>query len=92
MPKSTIKFTEAKQYTTKSGLTGQVVTATAPNVTKRTKCDSDGKTIAFTFKNKKGDFASWILYGADSVKDELPDTTIQQILSTVRLVDVAPSS
>ncbi|WP_327276520.1 hypothetical protein OG609_35245 [Streptomyces sp. NBC_01224] len=91
MPQSTIKFTPAKQYTTKSGLTGQVVTATAPNVTKRKKCDSDGKTIAFTFKNKKGDFASWVLYGADSVKDELPDTTIQQILSTVRLVDVAPS-
>ncbi|MFD7495323.1 hypothetical protein ACFV8T_23335 [Streptomyces sp. NPDC059832] len=88
MPESTIKFTEAKQYTTKSGLTGQVVTATAPNVTKRKKCDSDGKTIAFTFKNKNGEFASWVLYGADSVKDELPDTTIQKILSTVRLVDV----
>ncbi|MFJ9682159.1 hypothetical protein ACIRP2_29525 [Streptomyces sp. NPDC101194] len=92
MPKSTIKLTEAKQYTTKSGLTGQVVTATAPNVTKRKKCDSDGKTIAFTFKNKKGEFASWVLYGAHDVKDELPDTTIQQILSTVRLVDVAPPS
>ncbi|WP_326764324.1 hypothetical protein OG978_06810 [Streptomyces sp. NBC_01591] len=91
MPQSTIKFTDAKQYTTKSGLTGQVVTATAPNVTKRKKCDSDGKTIAFTFKNKKGEFASWVLYGADSVKDELPDTTIQQILSTVRLVDVVKS-
>ncbi|MCX4798778.1 MULTISPECIES: hypothetical protein [unclassified Streptomyces] len=91
MPKSTIKFTEAKQYTTKSGLTGQVVTATAPNVTKRKKCDSDGKTIAFTFKNKEGDFASWILYAAHNVKDELPDTTIQKILSTVRLVDVTPS-
>ncbi|MFE6668547.1 hypothetical protein ACFVFH_33925 [Streptomyces sp. NPDC057697] len=88
MPQSTIKFTEAKQYTTKSGLTGQVVTATAPNVTKRKKCDSDGKTIAFTFKNKKGEFASWVLYGAASVKDELPDSTIQKILSTVRLVDV----
>ncbi|MEU9460821.1 hypothetical protein ACFVZJ_20535 [Streptomyces sp. NPDC058322] len=91
MPQSTIKFTDAKQYTTKSGLTGQVVTATAPNVTKKEKCDSDGKAIAFTFKNKKGEFASWVLYGADSVKDELPDTTIQKILSTVRLVDVTPA-
>ncbi|MET9922126.1 hypothetical protein ABZZ04_34415 [Streptomyces sp. NPDC006435] len=92
MPQSTIKFTPAKQFTTKSGLTGQVVTATAPNVTKRKKCDSDGKAIAFTFKNKKGEFASWVLYGADSVKDELPDETIQKILSTVRLVEVAPES
>ncbi|MEV6164533.1 hypothetical protein AB0L71_21885 [Streptomyces sp. NPDC052052] len=92
MPQSIIKFTEAKQYTTTSGLTGQVVTATAPNVTKRKKCDSDGKTIAFTFKNKKDEFASWILYAADNVKDELPDATIQKILSTVRLVDVDSSS
>ncbi|MFF9350355.1 hypothetical protein [Streptomyces sp. NPDC014734] len=92
MPESTIKFTPAKQYTTKSGLTGQVVTATAPNVTKRKKCDSDGKAIAFSFKNKKGEFASWVLYGAAGVKGELPEATIEKILSTVRLVDVAPSS
>ncbi|MFB7918779.1 hypothetical protein [Streptomyces sp. NPDC056061] len=92
MPQSTITFTPAKQYTTKSGLTGQVVTAAAPNVTKRKKCETDGKTIAFTFKNKKGEFASWVLYGAAGVKDELPDATIEKILSTVRLVDVAPSS
>ncbi|MFJ6015721.1 hypothetical protein [Streptomyces sp. NPDC092952] len=91
MPQSTIKFTEAKQYTTKSGLTGQVVTATAPNVKKVKKCDSDGKAIAFTFKNKENEFASWVLYGAAGVKDELPDSTIQQILSTVRLVDVVKS-
>ncbi|MFE7427427.1 hypothetical protein [Streptomyces sp. NPDC057545] len=92
MPQSTIKFTPARQYTTKSGLTGQVVTATAPGVTKRQKCDSDGKTIAFTFKNKNGEFASWVLYAAANVPDELPDTTIEKILSTVRLTDVAPSS
>ncbi|MFF1834521.1 hypothetical protein ACFVXE_10005 [Streptomyces sp. NPDC058231] len=91
MPQKIIKISEAKKYTTRSGLTGSVVTATAPNVTKRKKCDSDGKSIAFTFKNKNGDFASWILYGADSVKDELPDATIQKILSTVRLTDVTPS-
>ncbi|MEU3656711.1 hypothetical protein AB0E67_28655 [Streptomyces sp. NPDC032161] len=92
MPQSTIKFTPARQYTTKSGLTGQVVTATAPGVTKRRKCDSDGKTIAFTFKNKNGEFASWVLYAADNVQGELPDATIEKILSTVRLTDVAPSS
>ncbi|MFE7466105.1 hypothetical protein ACFU6R_18645 [Streptomyces sp. NPDC057499] len=91
MPESTIKFTEAKSYTTKSGLTGQVVTATAPNVKKKEKCSSDGKSIAFTFKNKDNEFASWVLYGADNIKDEFPDATIQQILSTVRLVDVVKS-
>ncbi|MFD4779102.1 hypothetical protein ACFWNU_35380, partial [Streptomyces sp. NPDC058427] len=91
MPKSTIKISKAKQYTTKSGLTGSLVTAKAPNVTKKKKCDTDGKTIAFTFKNTSGAFSSWVLYAADNVPDELPDTTIQKILSTVRLVKITES-
>ncbi|MFF5920210.1 hypothetical protein ACFY8C_18000 [Streptomyces flavochromogenes] len=85
MPQSTIKITKPVPYTTKSGLTGHMATATAPGVKKRNKCESDGKSIAFTFKNAKGDFSTWVLYGADGVKDELPDATIKQILSTVRL-------
>lgn len=64
MPKKTIKISKAKQYTTTSGLTGSLVTATAPNVTKKKKCDSDGKTYAFTFKNSSGAFSSWVLYAA----------------------------
>ncbi|MFF0474607.1 hypothetical protein [Streptomyces sp. NPDC004284] len=89
MPQSTIKITKPVPYTTKSGLTGSLATATAPGVKKRNKCESDGKSYAFTFKNAAGDFSTWVLYGADGVKDELPDATIRQILSTVRL---APSS
>ncbi|AJF64005.1 hypothetical protein [Streptomyces vietnamensis] len=88
MPQSTIKITKPVPYTTKSGLTGSMATATAPNVKKRNKCETDGKSIAFSFKNAAGDFSTWVLYGADGVKDELPDATIRQILSTVRL---APS-
>ncbi|WP_328899107.1 MULTISPECIES: hypothetical protein [unclassified Streptomyces] len=88
MPKKTIKISKAKQYTTKSGLSGSLVTATAPNVTKRSKCSSDGKSYAFTFKNKKNEFASWVLYAAAGVDDELPNATIEKILSTVRLVPV----
>ncbi|WNI26027.1 hypothetical protein [Streptomyces sp. ITFR-16] len=91
MPKSTIKISKAQQYTTQSGLTGQLVTATAPNVTKKKKCDSDGKTFAFTFKNSNGAFSSWVLYAAAGVKDELPDATIKKILSTVRLVKITES-
>ncbi|MET9433101.1 hypothetical protein [Streptomyces sp. NPDC006551] len=89
MPKGTIKISKAVPYTTKSGLVGSVSTATAPGIKKRNKCESDGKSIAFSFKNAQGDFSSWVLYAADGVKEELPDATIQQILSTVRL---APSS
>ncbi|MFF4170692.1 hypothetical protein [Streptomyces sp. NPDC001744] len=87
MPKNTIKITKAVPYTTASGLTGSVSTATAPNVKKRNKCESDGKAIAFSFKNAKGDFSTWILNAADGVGDELPDATIQKILSTVRLAE-----
>ncbi|MET9678237.1 hypothetical protein ABZY68_34885 [Streptomyces sp. NPDC006482] len=85
MPKDTIKITKPVPYTTASGLTGSMATATAPGVKKRNKCESDGKSIAFTFKNAQGDFTTWVLYGADGVKDELPDATIKKILSTVRL-------
>ncbi|MEV8585347.1 hypothetical protein [Streptomyces sp. NPDC051180] len=85
MPQNTIKITKAVPYTTKSGLVGSLSTATAPNVKKRNKCETDGKAFAFTFKNAAGDFTTWVLYGADGVKDELPDATIRQILSTVRL-------
>lgn len=91
MSKKTIKISKAKQYTTKSGLTGSLVTATAPNVTKKKKCDSDGKTIAFTFKNSSGAFSSWVLYAAAGVEGELPDATVQKILSTVRLVKITES-
>ncbi|MGW8761401.1 hypothetical protein ACWGN5_02745 [Streptomyces sp. NPDC055815] len=89
MPQSTIKITKPVPYTTKSGLTGSMATAMAPGVKKRNKCETDGKSIAFSFKNAAGDFSTWVLYGADGVKDELPDATIRQILSTVRL---APSA
>ncbi|MFF1921167.1 hypothetical protein ACFVW8_11420 [Streptomyces sp. NPDC058221] len=91
MPKSTIKIGKPKAYTTKSGLTGSVAISKAPNVTKKKKCDSDGKAIAFTFKNSSGAYASWVLYAAANVPDELPDATIQKILSTVRLAEITKS-
>lgn len=84
-PKGTVKVEKAKPYTTKSGLVGSVSTATAVGVKKRTRCDTDGKSIAFTFKDDKGEFKSWVLYGTKGNPDELADATIQQILSTVRL-------
>ncbi|MFJ8584079.1 hypothetical protein ACIRD2_05405 [Streptomyces sp. NPDC093595] len=83
--KQHIKVSPAKPYTSASGLTGHIATATATGAPKPYKCSTDGKSIAFSFKNKKGDFATWVLFGADGVKDELPDATIQKILSTVRL-------
>ncbi|WP_329035277.1 hypothetical protein OHT61_04640 [Streptomyces sp. NBC_00178] len=90
-PKNKVKIGEPKPYTTKSGLSGSVATATATGLANKDKCDTDGKSIAFTFKNAKDEFASWILYANAGVDDELPDATIQKILSTVRLTEDAGS-
>ncbi|MCX4824829.1 hypothetical protein OG883_34250 [Streptomyces sp. NBC_01142] len=86
-PKGTVKITKAQPYTTKSGLQGSVATATALGVKKEDKCSTDGKSIAFSFKNPEGDFKSWVLYANTGIKDELPDATIQKILGTVRLAE-----
>ncbi|MET9802896.1 hypothetical protein [Streptomyces sp. NPDC006368] len=87
--KSAVKPSDGKPYTTKSGLSGHVSTATARNSKASGKCDTDGKALAFSFKNARGDFATFVLYGAAGVKDQLPDATVQRILSTVRLAEPA---
>ncbi|OKK17653.1 hypothetical protein AMK16_22975 [Streptomyces sp. CB00455] len=84
-PQEVTKISESKEYTTASGLKGHVATATVSGLPKATKCDSDGKSIAFSFKNAKGDFASWVLYSAAGVPDEVSQETQEKILSTVRL-------
>ncbi|MCK8678532.1 hypothetical protein [Streptomyces lichenis] len=84
-PKGTVKITKAKPFTTTSGLQGHVATATATGTKKEGKCDTDGKSIAFSYKTEKGDFASWVLYANAGIPDELDDAVIQKILGTVRL-------
>ncbi|MFJ6851141.1 hypothetical protein ACIQM3_11465 [Streptomyces sp. NPDC091271] len=91
-PKNKVKIGKPKPYTTKSGLSGSVVTATATGLANKNKCDTDGKSIAFTFKNAKDEFSSWILYANAGIDDELPDATIQKILSTVRLAEGAETA
>jgi hypothetical protein len=74
-----------KAFKTSSGISGSVATSYTKGVPKAGKCDSDGKATTFGFKNSKGDFVSWTFYGAKGVTDEVPDATVQKILSTVRL-------
>ncbi|MEV6397028.1 hypothetical protein AB0M39_19945 [Streptomyces sp. NPDC051907] len=90
--KKKVKAGQATAYTTSSGIAGSVATAESVGVVKKGKCDTDGKATAFAFKNPKGDFVSWTFVGAKGVKDEVPDATIQKILSTVRLVEAAKTS
>ncbi|WP_329388175.1 hypothetical protein OG625_32755 [Streptomyces sp. NBC_01351] len=84
-PKESVKVSEAKEYTTSSGLKGHMATATASNLAKDHKCSSDGKSIAFSFKTTNGDFSSWILHSAAGVPDEVKQETMDKVLSTVRL-------
>ena len=83
--KKYLKIGAAKPYTTTSGVKGSVATSYTTGVPKTGKCSSDGKATSFAFKNSADDFVSWTLYGAKGVSEEIPDATIQQILSTVRL-------
>ncbi|MFJ4580658.1 hypothetical protein [Streptomyces echinatus] len=83
--KKYLRIGKAKSFTTASGLKGSVATSYVVGVPKKNKCDTDGKAVTFAFKNSTGSFVSWTLHGAKGVKDELPDATVNKILSTVRL-------
>ncbi|EKX65552.1 hypothetical protein [Streptomyces ipomoeae] len=83
--KSIVFDEKAEHYTTASGVKGSVAWARSKNTPQKGKCDSDGKAVTFGFKNSAGDFVAWSLYGATGVDEEVPDETIEKILSTVRL-------
>ncbi|WNI32284.1 hypothetical protein [Streptomyces sp. ITFR-6] len=76
---------EPEPYRTKTGIQGSLVTVTSSGTPAKGKCDGDDKAVTFAFKNAKGVFVSWTYVGAHGVPDEVPDTTIRKILSTVRL-------
>ncbi|MDH6228047.1 MULTISPECIES: hypothetical protein [Streptomyces] len=76
---------KAEPYTTASGVEGSIAWARSENTPAKGKCATDGKAVTFGFKNSKGDFVAWSLYGASGVDDELSEDTIMKILDTVRL-------
>lgn len=83
--KKYLRIGKAKPFTTASGVKGSVATSYVIGVPKKNKCDTDGKATTFAFKNSTGSFVSWTFYGAKGVEDEVPDATMNKILSTVRL-------
>ncbi|GHD99610.1 hypothetical protein [Streptomyces alanosinicus] len=76
---------KAQPYKTASGVQGSIAWARSSHTPQKGKCATDGKALAFGFKNAAGDFVSWIFFGAKGVPDEVPKATIMKILSTVRL-------
>ncbi|MEG3628011.1 hypothetical protein [Streptomyces poriticola] len=89
--KKSVKYDKPKAYTTKSGIKGSIATAHSVNTPQKGKCATDGKAITFAFKNGAGDFVTWNLYGAKGVDEEIPEATVQKILSTVRLTEEPPT-
>ncbi|AOW85887.1 hypothetical protein ACFY1G_25535 [Streptomyces olivaceus] len=71
-------------FTTASGIRGSVATSRSSGVAKKDKCDVEGKATTFAFETADGDFASWSFFGAAGVDDEVPETTVREILATVR--------
>ncbi|WP_217169844.1 hypothetical protein [Streptomyces sp. AC512_CC834] len=71
-------------FTTASGIEGSVAASQSSGVARKGKCDVNGKATTFAFKSADGDFVSWSFFGAAGVGDEVPDTTVQKILATVR--------
>ncbi|MET8838744.1 hypothetical protein ABZW67_01415 [Streptomyces rubiginosohelvolus] len=80
----------AKPFTTRSGLTGRVATATSTGVDGTGRCAYDGKATAFAFESPAGETLSWTFVGVRGIDDEVPEPTVRKILGTVRLVDGAP--
>jgi hypothetical protein len=83
----TRKVTEAKPFKSDHGLRGHTSTATVTGVKKTDKCVTDGKAVTVTYTDINGDFATWVLYSAKGVKDEVPDATIKKIMSSLRPVE-----
>ncbi|MGK5627502.1 hypothetical protein [Streptomyces sp. URMC 123] len=75
---------ESKPFTTTHGISGHVSMTTVTGVKKRNKCETDGKAYAVSYKAPSGDLATWILTSVKGTPEEVPDETIQKIMSTLR--------
>ncbi|WP_229332384.1 hypothetical protein, partial [Streptomyces sp. UNOC14_S4] len=79
-----LESTDAKPFKSDHGLSGYSSTATVTGVTKTDKCTTDGKSFTVTYKDTNDDLATWVLYAAKGVDDELPDDTVKKIMSSLR--------
>ncbi|TGB08846.1 hypothetical protein E4099_14675 [Streptomyces palmae] len=80
---------ETKPFTSAQGLKGYTAKAEVTGVKKKDGCATDGKAFTVTFTGPDGKFATWVLYTAAHVEDEVPDATIKKIMSSLRLLEPA---
>ncbi|MFD0384828.1 hypothetical protein ACFQ2B_29030 [Streptomyces stramineus] len=77
-------YSKAKEFKSDHGLTGYSSSATVTGIGKKTRCATAGKAFTVTYKDIKGDLATWSLYSATGTEDEVPDATIKKIMSSLR--------
>lgn len=93
--RKSVKTSAVEPYTTKSGIKGSFATSSVSgveNTENNDKCRTDGKAATFGFKDSRGKLVSWSFFGAKGVAEEVPDTTVRKMLSTVREYDTRPKS
>ncbi|MDT3399424.1 hypothetical protein RKE29_22715 [Streptomyces sp. B1866] len=83
---------DAAPFTSEHGIKGSTAWATVTGVKKTDKCTTDGKAFTVTYTDVNGDFATWVLYAAKGVPDEVPDATIKKIMSSLRHLESAGSA
>ncbi|MEU6218539.1 hypothetical protein ABZ845_13620 [Streptomyces sp. NPDC047022] len=83
--RSKVKAGPVKSFTSASGLTGSLGSAWSVGVKKSKKCQTDGKAWTFAFKTPQGDLSSWSFVGVKGASEGVPDATVEEIASTVRL-------
>ncbi|WP_432585640.1 hypothetical protein ABVG11_05385 [Streptomyces sp. HD1123-B1] len=79
-----LKVGQSKKFTSDHGLKGYTASATVTGVKKTDKCSTDGKSVAVSYTDTNGDFATWVLYSEKGTKNEVPDATIKKIMSSLR--------
>ncbi|MCP9207827.1 hypothetical protein [Streptomyces cucumeris] len=79
-----LKVGQSKKFTSDHGLKGYTASATVTGVKKTDKCTTDGKSVAVSYTDTNGDFATWVLYSEKGTKNEVPDATIKKIMSSLR--------
>ncbi|MFJ3927570.1 hypothetical protein [Streptomyces sp. NPDC090022] len=85
-PKEMVKITTPKEFTTASGIKGHTATATVNGLPKTHKCSvTDAKSVSFSFRNAKGDFANWVMFGPTGVAEEIKPEVYEKVMGSIRL-------
>ncbi|MQY10599.1 hypothetical protein SRB5_07100 [Streptomyces sp. RB5] len=88
--KGTLKTPDATAFTNKNGVSGHIARASVSGVPKKKSdegcLNTDGKAVSVSFKDKDGAMASFVVISDTGVPDEIPDSVIDKIVGSLRLI------